>query len=170
MALRGLPIPLSDPIARPRRPEFGDRTDPLEGTVTRTWVAYLSQLNTSVDVSTSRVNAVSVTTQAASISPTDFSGGALSEGLYRISYYARITRAAGTSSSLTVTLAWTESSIALSVAGAAMTGNAVTTVQSGSALILTDASSPITYATTYVSVGAPTMLYRASFTLEQVQA
>jgi len=33
-----------------------------------------------------------------------------------------------------------------------------------------DSAAPVRYSTTYVSVGAPSMVYRASFVIEAVQA
>lgn len=167
--INSAPLPVNDPIARPRRPNLNP--DPLEGLVSDAWVEWFTRLNLVTNAAPGRVNPASaVTAQTASIATTDISGGALGAGLYRISYYARITTAAGTSSSLTVTLGWTESGVALGLAGTAMTGNTVTTVQSGTALLMVDSATPITYATTYASVGAPAMQYRLSVVLEQVQA
>lgn len=109
-----------------------------------------------------------LTTKAASISATPLTVPALNGGLYRVSWYARITQAATVSSSLTVTIGFTESGLALTEPGAAITGNTTTTVQSGSVFIRTDAAAPITYATTYASSGATPMQYRLDVVCEQV--
>lgn len=142
----------------------------MEGMLSDAWIDYFNRLALSINSTPNRINRVSLTAQGASISATDYSGATLDAGLYRASYYTRITRAASTSSSLIVTFGWTETSVALTVAGAAITGNSTTTMQSGSALIEVDSASPVTYATTYVSVGGTSMQYRLTTVLEQVRA
>ena len=171
IGISNAPIPLQDAIARPGRSGFSDDApDPLAGTITDAWIEYFNRVVTQLSSTPFRVNSVAAVTQAASIAATDFSGGGLSSGYYRLTYYARITRAATTSSSLTVTFDWVESGVSLALSGSAMTGNTVTTVQSGTTLILADSNSPIRYSTTYASVGGTTMQYRLSVVLEQVQA
>ena len=103
---------------------------------------------------------VGLVAQNASIGTTNIPLPAISAGQYIVSYYARITTPAGVSSSLTVNLGWTESSIPLLFSGAAMTGNTITTVQSGSQMIIADGNTPITYSTTYASNAANAMQYR----------
>lgn len=110
-----------------------------------------------------------LTDQNASIGATPLAQAALPAGLYRVSWYARVTTAAGVSSSLTVTIGWTEGSVALSLSGAALTGNLVTSVQSGMVFLLIDDGSPITYATTYASNAAGAMKYTLVLNLERVQ-
>lgn len=168
--LNDAPIPLYDPIARVKRKEFGKREDPLEGHLTRPWVDYFNQLIQTVERSPSRLNVVEVTAQAAAIGATDMAGGSLSAGLYRVSWRARITQAATTSSSLTVTVDYVDAGLALTFAGAAMTGNAVTTWQSESKLIRIDNASPVRYSTAYASVGATSMQYELRLVLEEVKA
>jgi hypothetical protein len=159
MAFASAPFPAKDPIAQPRT-----------GLVTDPWIEWLTALIGDVDASPARLQTVTLTLQGASIGTTSIPFGALDTGLYRVSYYARITRAATTSSSLTVTLGWTEGGISLTSAGAAMTGNTTGTVQSGTLLIRIDAASPVSYATTYASVGATSMQYRLDVLLEQLDA
>ena len=132
------------------------------------WIT--SALVTPVETAAQRLAAVSVSGQSASIGTTAIPTAALTAGLYLVSYYARITQAGTVSSSLTVTLHWTESTLALTVTGAAMTGNTTTTVQSGTHLVRIDASSPVSYSTTYASVGATAMQYRLDVVLERVAA
>ena len=172
LTLANAPIPVRDPISVAKRTQrySYEQSDPLEGHLTNSWIEWFTRLNLQVNSNPTRLNEVNLTAQSATIAATDFSGGSLNEGLYRLSYYTRITTAAGTSSSLTITLSWTESGVALSSAGAAITGNTTSTTQSGTILVFVDAASPVRYATTYVSVGAPAMVYRASFVIEQVQA
>lgn len=109
-----------------------------------------------------------LTAQSAAIGTTSLTLPALSGGLYRVSWYARITTPATVSSSLTVSIGYTESALSLSASGAAITGNTTATEQSGSVLIQTDPSAPITFSTAYATVGATGMAYRLSITCEQV--
>ena len=152
------PLPLRDPVVEPNR------------MLSQPWLMYLSRLPATLYSIPSRLNAESVAAQGASIAATDISGTGLSAGLYRVSYYARITRAATTSSSLVVALGWTDGGVAQSYAGADMTGNTTATTQTGSVLIHVDAGQPVTYAATYGSVGATAMQYGLSVTLEKVLA
>jgi hypothetical protein len=173
-----VPIPVSDPIARPRSARGRGQDDPFvrriaEGVrfdLPEPWLAYFTQQALVVSQAAVRIQSESLTAQAASIGATDFSGGDLAAGVYRLSYYMRITQAATTSSSLEIVLDWTDGSQTPSFAGAALTGNLLTTYQTGSLLIHVDASSPVRYATTYASVGATAMQYRLDLTLEQVNA
>jgi hypothetical protein len=161
--LSDAPIPLQDPIARPGPGRFA-------GLLPDVWIDWFTVLTSTVNQAPNRLSAVELTSQGASIGATDFSGGGvLNAGLYRVTYYARITRAAGTSSSLTVTLSWTDGGASCSFAGAAITGNTTTTIQSETKMIRIDSASPVRYATTYASVGMPTMLYSLDVTLEQVK-
>lgn len=153
-----LPMPLWEPIGRPRNPSAPKGSkDRYEGLVTDAWVKYLTTQADTAGSSTVRLVTVSLTGQAASIGATALDLGSLSAGLYEVKYYARITRAATASSSLTVTFAWTDGGTSPSYSGAAITGNTTTTVQSGAIVLRVDSASPITYATTYASVGATTM-------------
>ena len=170
--LNNAPLPMTDPISRPRRAdEFRPgQKDPLEGLLTEPWAEFLSLMALNVQRSSTRLSSVSLTSQAASISATDLTNGAIKDGLYRVTYYARIMRAAGISSSLDVTLSWTDGGVAQSQTGASITGNSTTSLQSVSFLIHADASSPINYATVRVSAGVPSMLYRLDVVLEVIDA
>lgn len=86
--------------------------------------------------------------------------GVLTSGTYLVSYYARITSPDGVSSSLTVTIGWTESGQALSVSGSAMVGDSLTTVQTGTTLVILDPSSTITIGAVYASNTPNKMLFR----------
>lgn len=112
--------------------------------------------------------AVDLKNQSTSLSTTPMPLPALATGAYRISYYTRKTTADGVSSSLTITFSWTESAQALTVSGSTLTTDATTAVQSGSLVILRDASSPISYSTTYVSNTPGLMRYRLFILVETV--
>lgn len=151
--------PLVDPPTKRGSPEFY---------MTANWYQWLLSLIARIQRAAQLLTTVTLTSQAAAITTTPFSLGVLSAGLYRVSWYARITQAATVNSSLTVTIGWTESGTSQSQSGAAMVGNTTTTGQSGSVLVQSDAVAPITYATTYVSAGATPMKYRLQFAVESV--
>jgi len=136
--------------------------------LTDPWSDWFQALVDAVNAAPSTKGKAKLATQAASIAATDLTDGAFPAGMYRVTYYARITQAATTSSSLTVTIDWTDGAVGQSQAGAAMTGNTTTTIQSGSVLLRSDKAKAITYTTTYASVGATVMQYSLDLTLERV--
>jgi hypothetical protein len=138
------------------------------GLLTEAWRQWFTRLPDTLSSIPSRINAAALTAQSASIAATDFSGGALLEGLYRATHYVRITQAATTSSALTVTFTWTEGGVAQSAVGVAVTGNTTATGQSDSALMRLDKGTVPRYATTYASVGATPMLYSFNVVLEKI--
>lgn len=160
MALEFAAAPVRDPIAVP---------DQQSGLLMlpRVWIDWFTALTIRVDTNPQSFNPVSIAAQGAAIGTTPLPVDT-SAGLYRITYYARITTAATTSSSLTVTLGWTDNGNTCSVTGAAMTGNTVTTVQSGTVLVRSDQASPLTYATAYASVGGTSMQYSLDITVERM--
>lgn len=162
MASPTIPIPLQDPIARPRdyaRFPVGKSRDPLEGLITDSWIKYLTNQAQTIAGSPLKLSTVSLTAQTGSIAATPFGTGTTNSGLYIVWYQFHITTAAAVSSSLSVTLSWTQNGSALSKAFTAVTTNTTATTDSQSYMILSDAAAPITYATTYASVGAPAMAY-----------
>jgi hypothetical protein len=168
--MANFPMPLNDPIANPRRrglkPEDRDQN---EGKLSDVWIPYMQSQNSISSTAIRQTTApVSLSAQAASIGTTAIPTSSLASGLYRVTYYTRITTAAGTSSSLITTFTWTDGGISCSLSSAALTGNTTSTVGTGSALINIDASSPISYSTTYASVGAPVMAYSLYITLEEM--
>lgn len=91
-----------------------------------------------------------------------------SSALYRVNLYARITRAASVSSSLTPTFRWTEGGVALSKTYTALTGNTTSTYVVDSFPVRIDATTSLTYETAYASVGAPTMTYSLEIAVERL--
>ena len=164
MTVFNAPIPLDEPIAEV---EYDKRTT-LKGYLTNAWTSFLTEMLDALDLAPGRIGSASLTEQGASIGATDLTDGTAGAGVYRLTYYARISRAATTSSTLTVTLAWTDGGVSQSASGSAMTGNTTATHQSGTYLLYSDGASPITYATTYGSVGGTSMQYRLNVTLERV--
>jgi len=142
--------------------------DAEPGLLSRFWARYFQSVIDVVNVSARRLALVSKTEQVASLSATALATGTLDPGVYRVSYAARITRAAGTSSSLTVSIGWTDGSVSQTESGTAMTGNTTATQQNGSLLVHVDKSTNLTYTTTYATSGAPTMQYSVYVLAEQI--
>ena len=133
------------------------------------FLVFMRGIREDLDLAPSGFNPVEHTAQSASIATTSLpTDGDLSAGLYRVTYYARITTAAGVSSSLTVNFGWTDGAISQTHSGAAMTGNSNTTWQTDSILIYVDAATPISYSTTYASDAAGAMQYQLFVTLERM--
>lgn len=133
------------------------------------WSFWMQQLRTRLNLCPERVGLTSLTAQVAAISATAVRTSKLHTGLYRVSYYARITTAATTSSSLTLTLGWTDRAVVVSHAGAAMTGNTTATTQSGTLFLQVDSASAITYTVAYVSSGATGMQYALDIMVEEIR-
>jgi hypothetical protein len=112
------------------------------------------------------VAAVSVSGQNAAIALTSLIPSA--NGRYRVSYHARVTTAAGVSSSLQVTITATEGGVTCNYADAAYTGNATNAPQSGSFVVKADPSTPLSYSTAYASNAAGAMVYTLDITVEQL--
>lgn len=150
---------------------FNEALVDRDGKMTPRWYVYFRDQNVLVDATPqSVIPPLELTAQAASIGTTALPTATLAPGLYRATYYARITQAATSSSSLEVTLTWTDGAVACSFTGAAITGNAVTDLQSDTLLIEIDQASPISYSTTYATSGATAMLYKLSIVLEVIRA
>ena len=154
-------------MANPPMPSRDAMTDE-QGIVRRTWQVWFRNLTNTVDDAPSRIQTVSLVGQSASIGTTSIPSTTLTAGLYRVTWYLRISTAAGTSSSVTVTLGWTDDTVTMSVSGAAVTGNTTATSQTQTSLLAVDNASPVTYATTYSSSGSPAMQYALDITLEAV--
>lgn len=137
-----------------------------DGRITKAYSFWLLSLTEAIDASAQAVPIVSVPAQTAAL-PTTALLTVSAAGLFRVSWYARITTPASVSSALTVTVGHTESGLSIAQSGASMTGNTTTTVQSGSVFCDADAATPITVATAYASVGTP-MGYTVRFVVELV--
>ena len=147
-----------------------DRVAGKDGVLTIPWREYLQRLPPMLDRCAVRVAEATLTDQAASITATDFTGSDFPEGLYRVSFYTRITRAATTSSSLTVTIDWTDGGVAMTQSSTALTGNVVTAYRSVTLVLWLDANTRVDYSTTYASVGATSMQYKLCLTMERLNA
>jgi hypothetical protein len=111
---------------------------------------------------------LTLTNQNAAIGATAIPLGTVTAGIYRIAWYARITTVDGVSSSLTVTARWTEGAVALTLSGAAITGDTTTSVQSGIVEVQVDANAAISYSTAYASNTPGQMKYALRLIVERV--
>ena len=167
--LNSVPIPLSDPIARPRRDQYkGDQRDPQEGLLTDSWTDYMSGQGQLMEKFPARVNSVFLAGQSASIGATDMTGGTLTAGRYRLSYYARVTTSEALST-FQVTLDWRDGGVTRSSIGSLIDGSSTANYESSSRpLIYVDALSPVRYSVTYTALG--TLVYSLDLVLEEIQA
>lgn len=131
------------------------------------WYQWLSTLTAQLGSAAQGAGAVHLTAKSATIGATPILVTQFS-GLYRVSFYVRITTAAATSSSVTVTIGYTESGVPLTFVFPALTTNTIQSVQSGTCLLRSDAAAPITYAITYASNPAAAAVYRLDVVLEQL--
>lgn len=153
------PIPWKVPLVE----RFGEQ---LTGRAN--WGAWFLALHNAVDATAQRTGrALGITAQAASLAATTLVP-VPATGLYRVTYYARISRAATVSSSLTVTIRWTDGSVALTLPGAALIANTTTTFQTVSVVLQADQGAAIEIETTYATSGATTMQYALSARVEAV--
>lgn len=150
-------------------PPFRDPLTTGGGYLADRWAEWFARLVTTLASIPNVVNGTTLEAQAASIPATDFSGAFIPAGVYRASYRIRVSRAAGTSSTLTVTLAWTGGGVAQSFIGAALTGNTTASYQQGTVTLRSDVGALVTFAVTYGSVGAPTMQYEIDVFLEKLR-
>lgn len=175
-----VPLPTGDALTQPRKLFRGStlqevitflRSQASQGYLTQTWQRYFGQQAQAISASPVLLDTITVTASGASIGATDLSGGALSEGLYELRFYARIVQAATVSSSLTVTLDFVDKGVVVSRSFPALTANTIATALTDPPLtIRSDGASPIRYSTTYASVGATPMLYDLEIVLTRVQA
>lgn len=131
------------------------------------WVRWFGFLRDAVN-GRMALGSAELTAQDAAITATAVATPTLAAGLYRVAYAVRVTQAATTSSTVTVTVEWTDGGIAMSQSGAAVTGNTTATQQNGTLLVRIDAGTTIRYSTAYSSVGATSMQYALDVVAEKV--
>ena len=159
----GAPPTSDDLIDKPRF-----KGDTLAGKISQVWIEFFNSLARAINLAPSRAAVVQVTGMEDSIAATDMTGGGLAEGLYRLSYYFRVTRAATTSSSIALGLDWIDHTQTVTYTGPASTGNTVTTYQTATAMVFVDRAAPVRYSRTYASSGAVTMQYELFLIMERI--
>ena len=166
-------LPVQAPIA-----VVADRFHPMAGkipklVISREYLLALTATQQAVDRAPVRRAHVNRPNETASISTTALPLLTVVPGLWRVCLAARIRTAAGGTSSLIVTLAWTCRAVAQIEPTTALTANTTTTRTdpSEATLILrVDAATPISYSTTYASTGSPVMAYDLDIVAEQLAA
>ena len=83
-----------------------------------------------------------------------------------MSYHARVTQAATTSSSLPVTVGYTDGGVAVTRASAALTGNTTASATGADVVVRADTNTTLTYATSYSSSGGTPMQYALDVSVE----
>ncbi len=135
----------------------------------KAWIIWILQsLIPRVQATTQLLKTLSLTGQHASIAATAIPMSVLATGHYRVTWYMRVTTAAGVASDVTPAFGWTDGGVAQSMTGATMNGNTTATTDGGDILIAVDGATAITYATVYNSNPASAMNYKMTITVEQV--
>lgn len=157
------PPPQSPIVDRPPQPPNWDWT--------RWFLALWSAVRAQpleIGLSSTGAPPVNLTGQTAAIATTPIPLPTINGGAYRVTWYTRKTVADGFSSSLTITIGWTESGIAQTRVGAALATDTVLAIQSESVMFLNDQSTAITYAVAYASNTPNKMTYRLSVLVEEL--
>lgn len=155
-------------MANAAAPPNNDTIADKDGHCTQAWLLWFTDIIAQLANSTAQVAQIGLTGQNASIAATDLTSGTTSAGLYKVEEYQRVTTAAGTSSSLTFVLNYTDHGQAMTFTGVAMTGNTVTTAQSNVFVFYSDGGTPIRYSYTYASNAAAVMVFESYLVLSSV--
>src|SRR5438105_234442 len=147
------PIPQSDPLVS------------QTGLMGERWYRWLSLIVSRMQSAVLGVASVHRTGISGSIGATTIYTPTQAKG-FRVSWGARISTPATTSSSLTVTVNWTQGGVACSKSFTALTGNTTATADGNSVPIWPDSGQPIQYATTYASVGGTAMVHQLDLAVE----
>lgn len=137
------------------------------GYFNRTWVNWFDDLWAWVKDARILLTQKHLLTQNASIASTPLQVGTVAKGWYAVTVYARATQAATTSGSVVVTIEHRDDGIAAHQDSPALT-NDVAKPLSYTFLVKMDASSPLTFATTYASVGATPLVYKLDLFVERL--
>lgn len=139
-----------------------------DGTLGRDYRNYLQTLQSVGQSSPQILGEKSESAKTAAISSTPIPLPSVGAGYYRVSVYELITIAAVTSSSLQVTIGWTDQTIPLTRVLPAITSNTLGANDGVTFPIHIDNASPITYAVAYASNGANQMTYNLGILIEQM--
>lgn len=171
-AVRNQVPPPSDPIARPRRKEFGPGKDPQEGTLTDTWSDYFAHQTDLSGKFPARVANVT-TSSSTSIGTTDMSGGIWSAGLYEVNWYVRCTDpGSGLGDKVQVSVSFTEGGVTRAISGSNITLVTPSTDFEclGARLMKIDALTAVSYSTTYTAAGGVPATYALDIIVNEVLA
>jgi hypothetical protein len=136
--------------------------------LSKAWLLWLYDLILRVQSALQLLQTVTLVNQHAAIGATSIALGGVSAGILRLAWYLRVTTRDPVSSSVTLTIAWTEGAQACTLSGAAVAGNLVTSLQSGVIEIAVDSNAVITYATAYASNTPGVMQYSLRISVTKV--
>lgn len=164
------PPPLGDPIANPKRPEYRGGADPLEGLCSQRWGDWFGNVLANQERSAGRLVTVKLTDQdSAGITTTEIPAPPLTAGVYRISYYLRMSRLDSITADVQPTFRWVWDSQARQYDGASISTNTLAETGTAAILIEIDNNTVTTYETN-VSMGSGDGLYALTIVLEEVDA
>lgn len=137
--------------------------------ITSVWSRWILTLITRIQQTPQTLKIVSLTAQNASIGTTAIPIGSQLAGLFFVSWYVRVTTAAGATSAVQVTIGHTDGGVSCAQSGTNLTGNTTSTFESGGPLLVrADQAIAPTYQITYASNPAGAMRYSAYFVLQGV--
>lgn len=166
MPLLSAPLPHRSPLIQTDRDPSTGR-ERLTSRITSDWLNALEAIVGKVDRTEEQVAKVRLTAQAAAIAATPVHT-VLSAGLYRISYFVRVTQAASVSSSVQVTIGFTDGGVAVASAGTAQTGNTTATHETRTLMVRADQATAITLAVAYASAGGTPMTFAIDVVVEAI--
>lgn len=117
------------------------------------WLRWLSGLTLELNKTPSRQASVKLTGQGAAIATTALPIGSVTPGIWSITTSLRVTRVGSVSSSVRLTIAWTEGGVSQTEQGTLLNGNLTTTREGRVFVVRPDNATTISYSTTYADGG-----------------
>ena len=115
-----------------------------------------------------QLGTVSLSAQSADIAATPVPMPDLTAGMYRVSYYVRVTRAGSVSGEIQIQIGWTDGTIALTSAGTNLTANTTSTFEQRTLFLAVAANVSITYEAIYNDGGGTAMQYKLEIVVEKL--
>jgi hypothetical protein len=137
--------------------------------ITRVWSNFIQQqIVNRLTAAPQIVQTVETSGLNDNVAPTVINVGTVTAGLYRLSYYLRITTPAGVANSVTVNFIFQDDAVTCTMSGIAVTGLTPASVGTGTFLIRSDQAAPISYSVTYASNPANACVYKLDVLAELV--
>ena len=166
------PLPTEAPIAVPDRKV----ANPLSARLPKlklspAFTRWLSGLTQQVDAKTAVISKAVEPDLSDAVAVTPLQIADVTAGIWRVSTRVRVITPGSVSSSIQVTVTWSESGVTQAESGAALNGNLTTTREGKTFVIRPDASTPISYSTAYADGGgAQRMHYSLDVVAERLAA
>ncbi len=136
--------------------------------MTYRWYTYFRGQGQLIDQGPTRIGSpIALANQSTSIGTTSITSETLTAGLYRVTYYLRVTTPDGVTSSIRLNLAWDDTGVSCTHNFTALTNDTVTLPASES-FMLNLSQPPLSYSTTYASNTPAKMRYSLEIVLESV--